>query len=92
MAGRLVEALFTALDGQTFVVPGTDAAGAIVPQLAKNLTALPDQRRELAAAIKELLEPRPPSVPLTSMPATDVRTEPRILIDVRDGSAFPTAA
>ena len=39
MAERLVEDIFTALDEQTVVVPGTDAAALIVPSLAGSLTA-----------------------------------------------------
>jgi hypothetical protein len=46
MAERLVEDIFTALDEQTVVVTGTDAAAVIVPNLAKNLAALLDQRKE----------------------------------------------
>lgn len=39
MAERLVEGIFTALDEQTVVVPGTDAAALIVPSLASSLQA-----------------------------------------------------
>ncbi|MFD0440956.1 IS110 family RNA-guided transposase [Streptomyces chartreusis] len=92
MAERLVEDIFTALDEQTVVVPGTDAAAVIVPKLAKNLAALLDQRKELAYSIKELLKSHPLSELLTSMPGIGVRTGARILIDVGDGTAFPTAA
>jgi transposase len=92
MAERLVEEIFTALDEQTVVVPGTDAAALIVPSLAGSLTAVLDQRKLLAARIEELLEAHPLSKVLTSMPGIGVRTGARILIDVGDGSSFPTAA
>ncbi|GLX48948.1 hypothetical protein Shyhy01_18980 [Streptomyces hygroscopicus subsp. hygroscopicus] len=49
MAERLVEDIFRALDEQTVVVPGTDAAALIVPGLANSLQAVLDQRRLLAA-------------------------------------------
>ncbi|MGA5811105.1 IS110 family transposase [Streptomyces cellulosae] len=91
MAERLVEDIFTALDEQTVVVTGTDAAAVIVPKLAKNLSGLLDQRKELAADIEELLKSHPLSELLTSMPGIGVRTGARILIDVGDGTAFPTA-
>ncbi len=42
MAERLVEDIFTALDEQTVVVPGTEAAALIVPSLATSLTAVLD--------------------------------------------------
>ncbi len=92
MAERLVEDIFTALDEQTVVVPGTDAAALIVPSLAGSLTAVLDQRKLLAARIEELLESHPLSKVLTSMPGIGVRTGARILIDVGDGSSFPSAA
>jgi transposase len=91
MAERLVEDIFTALDEQTVVVPGTDAAALIVPSLATSLSAVLDQRKLLATRIEELLEAHPLKV-LTSMPGIGVGTGARILIDVGDGSAFPSAA
>ncbi|WP_241195569.1 IS110 family transposase, partial [Streptomyces sp. ADI93-02] len=51
MAERLVEDIFAALDEQTVVVPGTDAAKLIVPSLAGSLTAVLDQRKLLAARL-----------------------------------------
>ncbi|GAB2470476.1 IS110 family transposase [Streptomyces incanus] len=92
MAERLVEDIFTALDEQTVVVPGTDAAALIVPSLATSLTAVLDQRKLLATRIEELLANHPLSKVLTSMPGIGVRTGARILIDVGDGSSFPSAA
>lgn len=84
--------IFTALDEQTVVVPGTDAAALIVPSLAGSLQAVLDQRKLLAARIEKLLESHPLSKVLTSMPGIGVRTGARILIDVGDGTRFPSAA
>ena len=92
MAERLVDEIFTALDEQTVVVPGTDAAALIVPSLATSLQAVLDQRKILAVRIEELLANHPLSKVLTSMPGIGVRTGARILIDVGDGSSFPSAA
>lgn len=91
MTERLVEDIFTALDEQTVVVPGTEAAALIVPSLAGYLTAVLDQRKRLAGRIEELLKAHPLSKVLTSMPGIGVRTGARILIEVGDGSTFPTA-
>ncbi|MEU0188056.1 IS110 family transposase [Streptomyces sp. NPDC006207] len=91
MAERLVEDIFTALDEQTVIVPGTDAAALIIPNLVSRLGSVLDQRRLLAARIEELLEAHPLSPVLTSMPGIGVRTAARILIDVGDGSAFASA-
>nr|WP_308295144.1 transposase [Streptomyces sp. Tu10] len=91
MAERLVKDIFAALDEQTVTVPGTEAAALIVPSLAGSLAAVLDQRRLLAGRIEELLEAHPLSKALTSLPGIGVRTGARILIEVGDGSTFPTA-
>ncbi len=92
MAERLVEDIFTALDEQTVVVPGTDAAALILPSLATSLQAVLDQRKLLAGRIEKLLEAHPLSPVLISMPGVGIRTGARILIEVGDGSSFPSAA
>ncbi|MET8213228.1 IS110 family transposase [Streptomyces sp. NPDC005373] len=91
MAERLVEDIFAALDEQTVVVPGTDAAALIAPSLTGSLRSVLDQRKVLATKIEELLEAHPLSPVLISMPGIGVRTAARILIDVGDGSNFKTA-
>ncbi|MEV5283604.1 IS110 family transposase [Streptomyces sp. NPDC052811] len=92
MAERLVDEVFTALDEQTVVVAGTDAASLIVPSLADSLQAVLDQRKLITARIEELLEAHPLSQVLMSMPGIGIRTGARILIDVGDGTNFPSAA
>ncbi|MEV0889089.1 IS110 family transposase [Streptomyces microflavus] len=87
----VVEDIFAALDEQTVVVPGTEAAARIVPSLAGSLAAVLDQRKLLAGRIEELLEAHPLSKVLISMPGVGIRTGARILIEVGDGSTFPTA-
>ena len=62
MAERLAEDIFTSLDEQTVVVPGTDAAALIVPSLASSLTSVLDQRKLLAAKIEKLLEAHWPTL------------------------------
>lgn len=91
MAERLVDEIFTALDEQTVTVPDTEAAALVVPSLAGSLTVVLDQRKLLAGRIEELVEAHPLSKVLTSMPGISVRTGVRILIEVDDGSTFPTA-
>ena len=92
MFERLVEEIITALDEQTVIVPGTEAAALIVPSLAGSLRAVLDQRKVLEKRIQELLDEHPLSEVLTSMPGIGTRTGARVLIDVGDASAFPTAA
>lgn len=92
MTERLVEDIFTALDEQTVVVPGTEAAALILPSLATSLQAVLDQRKLMAGRIEKLLEAHPLSPVLISMPGVGIRTGARILIEVGDGSSFPSAA
>jgi transposase len=92
MAERLVDDIFTALDEQTVVVPGTGTLDVIVPSLAKSLAAVHEQRRALETRIEALLEAHPLSKVLTSMPGIGVRTAAVLLAAVGDGSSFPTAA
>jgi transposase len=92
MAERLVDDIFTALDEQTVVVPGTGTLDVIVPSLAKSLAAVHEQRRALEARIEALLEAHPLSQVLTSMPGIGVRTAAVLLTTVGDGSSFPSAA
>ncbi|WP_329599694.1 IS110 family transposase [Streptomyces pseudovenezuelae] len=92
MAERLVDDIFTALDEQTVVVPGTSTLDVIVPSLAKSLAAVHEQRQALEAGIEALLEAHPLSQVLISMPGIGVRTAAVLLSTVGDGSSFPTAA
>ena len=79
---RWATAIFTALDGQTVVVSGTDAAGLVLPQLATSLAQTRSSRDEVLVRIEELVEAHPLFELLTSMPAVGVRTAARILTEV----------
>jgi transposase len=92
MAARLTEEIFTALDEQSVTVPGTDAAAVILPGLAASLTGTLHQRADLETEIDTLLEAHPLSKVLTSMPGIGVRTGARILAEIGNASAFPSAA
>lgn len=87
---KIVDAITDALDQQTVVVPGTSAAELVLPKLARQLTELLAQRAETARQVEEMLDAHPLSPVLTSMPGIGVRTGARILLEVGDGSAFPT--
>ena len=73
-------------------VPGTDSAGEIVSGLAEALAVLLKRRDILETRVAALLEAHPLAKVLTSMPGVAVRTGARILAEVGDASAFPTAA
>ncbi|MDF3313020.1 IS110 family transposase [Rhodococcus sp. T2V] len=92
MGARLATDILAALDEQTVVVPGTAAAETVLPKLADSLKGTLLQRKTVAEDVERALDEHPLSRVLTSMPGIGVRTAARILIEVGDGSAFPSAA
>jgi transposase len=91
MGDRLVDQTLAALDEQTVVVPGTATAEKVLPRLADSLRDLLRQRDQVAAEVEGMLDDHPLAKVLTSMPGIGVRTAARILLDVGDGTAFPTS-
>jgi transposase len=83
--------VLAALTEQTVVVPGSAAAEKVLPRLATSLAAVLAQRRAIAAEVEGILDAHPLAKVLTSIPGIGVRTAARILLEVGDGSAFPTA-
>lgn len=88
---KLVDGVVQALTEQAVTVPGTRAAELVLPQLATTLAGLLAQRARAAKQIEEMLDSHPLSNVLISMPGIGVRTGARILLEVGDGSAFPTS-
>ncbi|MQA36247.1 IS110 family transposase, partial [Modestobacter roseus] len=88
---QLVTDLLAALDEQTVVVPGSAAAEKVLPRLAESLAQVLTQRRQIAEEVEGILDAHPLAKVLTSMPGVGVRTAARILLEVGDGSAFPTS-
>ena len=56
------------------VVAGTDAAGTVLPHLARQLITLHAQRADIAAQVETLVQAHPLYQVLTSMPGIGVRT------------------
>ena len=69
-AGQIV----SALEHQTVVVAGTDAAAVVLPHLARQLIALHAQRADVATQVETLVQAHPLYQVLTSMPGIGVRT------------------
>jgi transposase len=90
VGAKLVDAIMTALDEQTVVVPGTAAAETVLPRLADALREVLRSRDELAKQVAEILDAHPLAEVLISMPGIGIRTSARILLEVGDGSFFPT--
>lgn len=90
MGARLADEVTNALGEQTVVVIGTDAAGIVMPQLAKQLAVFLGQRDEIAVHVDALVEAHPLYPVLISMPGIGVRTAARILTETA-GRQFPSA-
>lgn len=90
MYDRLTAEIFSALDAQTVVVIGTNAATVVLPQLAGMLADLRTSRETLHAQVEAIVEAHPLHPVLNSIPAVGIRTEARILTEVV-GKDFPTA-
>ena len=69
-AGQIV----SALEHQTVVVAGTNAAATVLPHLARQLISLHAQRADVAAQVEALVQAHPLYQVLTSMPGIGVRT------------------
>lgn len=87
---RLVDEIFTALDAQTVTVPGTRAAELVLPQLARHVTALLEQRATVAREVEEMVADYPLAEVLMSMPGVGIKAAAKILLCIGDGSDFPT--
>ena len=86
-AGQIV----SALEHQTVVVAGTDAAATVLPHLARQLISLHAQRADVAAQVEALVEAHPLYEVLTSMPGIGVRTAAVFLAETL-GKTFDTGA
>jgi len=85
------ERIFTALDEQSVVVAGTDAAALVLPRLAAQLDLLRTQRRQIANQVEAIVTVHPLYLLLASMPAVGVRTAARIITETV-GREFTNAA
>jgi hypothetical protein len=59
MGTRLVDEILAALDEQTMVVPGTQAAETILPKLADTLKETLQQRKAVAEEVERALDEHP---------------------------------
>ena len=88
---RLADDIWATLDAQTVTVAGTASVEAILPGMASGLASLIEQRAAVCAEVEKVLDAHPLAKVLNSMPAIGVRTCARILVEIGDGSSFPTA-
>ncbi|RSX50413.1 IS110 family transposase [Bifidobacterium samirii] len=92
-AGGIIDDMFEAIGEQTVTVPGALMAERIIPSIARDIRAIKDRRRDLAAQVEDLLEDHPLLTVLTSMPGVGVRTASVILLGIGgDVTRFRSAA
>jgi transposase len=84
-------AIMEALDQQNVVVVGTDAAGLVIPHLARQMISLHAQRVDVATHLEAMVEAHPLYPVLTSMPGVAVRTSAIIIAEI-SGKCFTSAA
>lgn len=90
LAAAPADQIVAALEAQTVVVAGTNAAATIVPMLARQLADLHAQRDQVYAQVQALVTDHPLYSLLASMPGTKVRTSAKVLTEAV-GKEFPTA-
>lgn len=83
--------ILAALDEQHVTVVGTDAAGLVLPHLARQLIVLHAQRADVAAHLETMVQAHPLYPVLTSMPGVAVRTAAIIIAEI-SGKTFSNAA
>ena len=83
--------ILTALAKQTVTVTGTDAAGIVIPHLARQLIHLHAQRADVAQEVEEIVVNHPLYLVLTSMPGVGLRTAAVIIAEL-SGKTFTNAA
>lgn len=83
--------ILTALAKQTVTVTGTDAAGIVIPHLARQLLHLHVQRADVAREVEEIVVNHPLYLVLTSMPGVGLRTAAAIIAEL-SGKTFANAA
>lgn len=90
LADRLAIQIEAALDEQTVIVTGTDAAAVVLPRLAEQLSLILEQRQQLAEQLEELVGKHDVCSALLTMPGVGFRTAARIVVET-SGRHFPTA-
>ncbi|PQZ87759.1 IS110 family transposase [Arthrobacter sp. MYb227] len=86
---RWVPQFFEAIDQQTVVVPGTEAAGTALGHQARSLAQNLTARADVLPLIQALVEAHPLHELLTSLPGVGIKTAARILTEV-SGKEFAT--
>ncbi len=89
---RLADEIWATLDAQTVTVAGTASVEAILPGMATGLASLIEHRAAVGAEVEKVLDVHP-LAKVGDLHARRRRspTCARILVEIGDGSSFPTA-
>lgn len=85
------EEILGALSRQSVIVSGTEAAGTVIPHLARQLLNLHAQRADVAIEVEKIVLEHPLYEVLTSMPGIALRTAAIIIAEL-SGKTFTSAA
>ena len=85
------EEILVALARQTVTVTGTEAAGIVIPHVARQLISLHAQRADVAREVEGIVVNHPLYLVLTSMPGIGLRTCAVIIAEL-SGKTFTSAA
>lgn len=88
LAGKVTDAVMSALDAQTVTLPAEAAVGRVIAELAVELDRVHQRRDALATEIEEVFLAHPFGHLLASLPGIGPRTGARILAEVGDGTRF----
>ncbi len=88
LAGRLTDAVLTALDAQTLTLPAETTIGRVIAELVGELDRLYQRRETVAAEIEAVFLAHPFGELLVSLPGIGPRTGARILAEIGDGTRF----
>lgn len=91
-ADELVERLFTAIGSQHTVVTGSQTAGALIAELARDLERILERREEMGKEIEACFFALPEAPILLSLPGVGPRTGARMLVEIGDVARFATPA
>lgn len=83
--------LLKALSKQSVTVTGTEAAGLVIPHLARQLLSLHAQRADVAIQVEKIVANHPLYPVLRSMPGIGLRTAAVIIAEL-SGKTFTSAA
>ncbi|PID97457.1 MAG: hypothetical protein CSA83_02550 [Actinomycetales bacterium] len=89
---KIIDKIFTALQEQTVVIPGTESTELIICRIAARIKELKNQEKQIQTQISALTTDIAEHEILLTMPGVGVKTAPQILVEVGDINRFESPA